>query len=305
MEQMAQPQAGVVSLPQLYAHGVTRSELRANLRAGRWQRVGTQGVLTHTGPLSGHSLLWSAVFEAGPRAFLDGESALLAAGLQHYRSERVRVSVPRGAKVRRLAGVDVRQTRRWAADDVVGQGIPRARPEVAAVRAALWAVSDKQAALLLTMTVQQGISTAELISREMLRVRRDRRRSFVHAVLLDLLGGARSIGELEFARECRVRGLPEPTRHVLRRTGRGRSYLDVLWEEWGVIVEIDGIQHSWASEVVSDALRQNALTLRRGVVLRLPLLGFRVARDEFFAQIEQALLTAGCPLAGRHTVRTQ
>ena len=108
----------------------------------------------------------------------------------------------------------------------------------------------------------------------MLRVRRDRRRSFVHAVLLDLLGGARSIGELEFARECRVRGLPEPTRQVLRRTGRGRSYLDVLWEEWGVIVEIDGIQHSWATEVVSDALRQNALTLQRGVVLVFHCLDF-------------------------------
>lgn len=237
MERLGQPQAGVVSLPQLYAQGVTRSEVRANLRAGRWQRVGTQSMLTHSGPVADRSLMWSAVFEAGPRAFLDGESALLAAGLQHYRSERVRVSVPRGAKVRRVAGVDVRQTRRWAPDDVVGHGIPRAIPEIAAVRAALWAVTDKQAALLLTMTVQQGISTAELISREMLRVRRDRRRSFVHAGLLDLLGGARSIGELEFARECRVRGLPEPTRQVLRRTSRGRCYLDVLWEEWGVIVD--------------------------------------------------------------------
>ncbi len=68
-----------------------------------------------------------------------------------------------------------------------------------------------------------------------------------------------------------------------------------IWDEWGVVVEIDGIQHSWADHVVSDALRQNDVTLQDATVLRLPLLGLRVAADDFFAQIEQALAAAGCP----------
>ena len=39
------------------------------------------------------------------------------------------------------------------------------------------------------------------------------------------------------------------------------------------MVEIDGIHHTWADQLVPDALRQNALTLEGATVLRLPLLG--------------------------------
>ena len=169
---------------------------------------------------------------------------------------------------------------------------------MAAVRAALWARSNKQAALVMTMTVQQGLAGAADIAEEMLRVRRDKRRLFLHTVLLDLLGGVRSLSELEFACECRRRGIPEPTRQVVRRTALGRYVLDVVWEEWGVVVEIDGIQHTWADQVVGDALRQNEVTLGHAVVLRVPLLGLRVTPEPFFDQIIAALTYAGCPFPG-------
>jgi very-short-patch-repair endonuclease len=143
------------------------------------------------------------------------------------------------------------------------------------------------------MAVQQGLVRPEQLAVELLRVRRDRRRRLVNVVLLDLLAGAGSLGELEFARECRRRGLPEPSRQVVRRGPAGRYYLDVYWEQWRVAVEIDGIQHLWAEHVVSDALRHNAVTLGDCRVLRLPLLGLRLAADEFFAQVEQALSAAG------------
>jgi len=130
----------------------------------------------------------------------------------------------------------------------------------------------------------------------MLRVRRDRRRAFIRTVIIDLLGGSRSLGELDFARQCRERGIPEPTRQVVCRGRDGRYYLDVAWEAWGVVVEVDGIHHTWAVNVVGDALRHNDVTLQDAVVLRLPLLGLRVAPDEFFDQIEQALADRGCPL---------
>jgi very-short-patch-repair endonuclease len=118
-------------------------------------------------------------------------------------------------------------------------------------------------------------------------------------VILELAGGVRSLGELDFARECRRPGLPEPSRQVVHESRDGRYYLDVEWEQWGVVVEIDGIQHSFAIQVVDDALRQNDVTLQDALVLRLPLLGFRVARDAFFGQIEEALISRGCPSLGR------
>jgi very-short-patch-repair endonuclease len=297
VENFAEQQSGVLSRPQAYAAGITRWEVRANVAARRWRTFGKQSLVTYTGPLTDRSREWAAVFEAGPRGFLDGASSLKAAGLENFDVAKIRVSVPRGARVRRAKGIDIRQTRRWAADDLApGPGVPRSRNDVAAVRGALWAVSDKQAALILAMTVQQGLATPRQLGEQMLRIRRDRRRLFLNAVVLDLLGGVRSLSELEVARECRRRGLPEPTRQVVRRGKNGTYYLDLVWEEWGVVVEVDGIHHSWAQNVISDALRQNDVTLQNARVLRMPVLAFRVAADDFFGQIEDALVAAGCPI---------
>ncbi|GAA4755348.1 hypothetical protein GCM10023350_46020 [Nocardioides endophyticus] len=290
---LAAEQDGVVSRRQLYGLGVTRWQVVANLRAGRWQRIGDQSICVHTGPLSQRARHWAAVFQGGPRAQLDGASALIESGLTRFEVERVRVSVPRGAKVRRTQAFDIRQTRRWNAADLMPSGIPRTRPEVAAVRAGLWARSDSQAALVVTMAVQQGITTAEGIGRQLIRIRRDRRRLLLHALVNDLLDGARSLGELEIGDELARRCLPRPDRQVLRKDRRSRYYLDLYWSEWKLVVEIDGVHHTWAENVVGDALRQNDLVLDGDTVLRLPLLGLRLEPDEFMAQIEQALRAAG------------
>ena len=292
-EEVAAEQAGILSRRQLYAMGVTRAEVRANLQADRWVRVGRQSICVSRGPLSQQALHWAAVHEAGPRAYLDAGSALIEAGIKGFTMPRIRVSVPRGARVWRVRGVDIRQTRRWTPDDLAQGSLRRSRVEVAAVRQALWSRTDREAALALTMTVQQGMASAESIGEALLAVRRDKRRSFVHGVVLDLLGGVRSLGELDVLRECRRRGMPEPSRQVLRRGRNGTYYLDLCWDDWNVVVEVDGIQHSWVSQIVGDAIRQNDITLQGARVLRLPLLGLRVAREDFFAQIEQALRQAG------------
>ena len=44
---------------------------------------------------------------------------------------------------------------------------------------------------------------------------------------------------------------------------------------------------------VPDALRQNEVALGGATVLRLPLLGMRVAADDFFEQVERALRAGG------------
>jgi very-short-patch-repair endonuclease len=290
---LAADQGGVVSRRQVYAGGLTRGEVRHEVRVGRWQLVGDQSVCLHNSEMSQLGHFWAAVFQGGPRACLDGEAALVASGLQRYTIERIRVSVPRGARIRRSRVYDIRQTRRWSAEDRAVGGIARVRVPTAAVRAALWARTDKQAAYLLTLTVQQGLARPEQLGVEMLRIRRDKRRVFLHAIVNDLLDGARSLGELDVAEECRRRGLPAPVRQVLRKDGRGRYYLDLYWPEHHLVVEIDGIHHTWAENVVGDALRQNSLALSGDTVLRLPLLGLRLTPDDFFAQIGTALGVPG------------
>lgn len=292
-EALAHRQFGVISRRQLLELGVPRWRTRAQVNARRWCRHHRQTIAVHTGPLPAHALAWSAVFEAGSRGALDGSSSLIAAGLTGFAEDCQRVSVPRGAKVFRSSRVNIRQTRRWRREDIDVSGVPRVRTEVAAVHAALWAVSDRQAALILSMVVQQRLASAEDVAVALLDVRRDRRRKYIERVLLDLMGGAESLGELDVARKCRRRGLPEPDRQTVRKGRNGNYFLDVYWADYGVVLEVDGIHHLYAANVVEDALRQNHISIDGDTVLRLPLLGLRVAEDDFFNQIETALRKGG------------
>ena len=293
LRRVAGRQGGVVSRKQVYALGISRWEVRGEVRAGRWQLVGDQSVCLHNSSLSDVGERWAAVFQGGPRAQLDGASSLVASGLERFDVGRVRVSVPRGARVRRNRRFDIRQTRRWSESDLASGGVPRTRIPVAAIRGALWARTDREATYLLGIVVQQGLATPRQLGEELLRVRRDRRRLLLHAVVNDLLDGARSLGEIDVAAELRRLGLPTPERQVLRRDRANRYYLDLYWPELSLVVEIDGIHHTWAHNVVGDALRQNALALDGDTVLRLPLLGLRLEPQAFFDQIERAMRAAG------------
>lgn len=101
--------------------------------------------------------------------------------------------------------------------------------------------------------------------------------------------GVQSLGELDFARMCRVRGLPEPERQVVRRGPRGRIYLDVRWKRSRLVVEIDGAQHREGLNVSTDNLSRNAVTLQSDRVLRIDLIGLRIFEDEFMGQVAQGL----------------
>lgn len=290
---LAFAQSGVVSRRQLLGCDITRWQTVANLRAGRWRAHGRQSICVHTGELDAVAQQWFAVFEAGPRSALDGHSALEAAGLQGWSSDHVRISVPRGALVVRIPGLMIRQTRRLRPTDVVPAGVPRVRPPIAAIRAALWARSSRQAATILAMTVQQRLATPQDIGTALLDVRRHARRQFIEKVVLDLIDGAQAMGELDFARLCRRHGLPAPRRQAVRRISRGKAYLDAEWPEFHLVVEIDGIHHFAAPAIVADALRQNDVSLEGATVLRIPLLGLRVAEAKFMSQVRAGLIDGG------------
>lgn len=299
-ESLAARQGGVVTRGQLHALGFTAAAIAANVRAGRWQELGVHCIVVHNGPLTDLTRHWAAVLEAGPRAYIDGESSLVMAGLQHYTPSVLRVTVPRGARIRhRGTGVDIRQTRRWDPEDVVADPVPRSRNEVATVRACLWAKSERQAQLVVTMAVQQGLTRIEDVAVAALAVRRDRRRTLLGELLIDLAGGVGSLNELDVLRGCRDRGLPEPDQQVLRRTPNGSYFLDFRWKRWGVVLEVDGIHHTWVQNLVADALRHNSIALDGDTVLRLPVLGLRLCPDAFFEQVEVALLRAGWTPMGR------
>ena len=119
-----------------------------------------------------------------------------------------------------------------------------------------------------------------------------RRRAMVRQLASDIADGAHSLGELDFAAMCRRRGLPAPSRQVIRHGPRGTIYLDVRWDDVGLVVEIDGSQHTHGLSVADDNLRQNAVTLQGDMVLRIDLVGLRLYEDAFLDQVEEGLSVA-------------
>ena len=116
--------------------------------AGRWAVHGRHTIALHNGLLSPVAHRWRAVWEVGANAALDGVTALQAAGLTGFESALLHVSVPSAYRPSPVPGVRIHVVCATDAPDRVGAGIPRVRPAVAAMRAAHWASSDRQAALL-------------------------------------------------------------------------------------------------------------------------------------------------------------
>lgn len=289
---LAKAQGNVVSRRQLYAVGLTRSEVRAEILAHRWKRRGSQCV--QVGDPDQTTDHWVALLEVGPAAVLDGVSALLVAGLRTIRADQIHVAVPQGGWLRRPSGVAVHETRRLREEDVIRDGgLPRTKPATAAVHASLWARSDPEAALFIVAPVQQRLVSVADLSEAIALVKRNKRRRLLHGLLADVAGGVESIGEREFAAACRRRGFPTPTRQVARRLPSGRVVYDTVWEDYDLEVEIDGAQHLDAALASGDMLKQNAAALSGKVVLRIPNFAFRANPEPFLDQMEAVFRARG------------
>ncbi len=275
---------------QLYAAGLTRAEVRAEVAARRWSKAGRQCL--RVGPGDQTSSWWTALLETGPTAVLDGATALLAAGLRTITADGIHVAVPRGAWFRRSRGVRVHESRRYREEDVLRNGIPRMRPAIATVHAALWARTDPEAALFVVAAVQQRLVTVADLADAIGTVKRDKRRRLLHGLLADVSDGIESIGEREFAGRCRRRGFPEPDRQVKVRLPSGRARYDNVWGDY-LEVEIDGAQHLDVEQAARDMLKQNAASLTGKVVLRIPNFAFRADPEPFLDQMEAVFRSRG------------
>lgn len=284
--ELADEYGGVVSRAVLRTCGVDHEMVRREVRAERWAVHGHQTVAMTTAPLSVPARRWMAVWETGLAvAALDGVTALHHAGLTGFDDETVHLSVKHTVEVAPLPGARIHKVIRRLAEEVVPAGIPRTRPAVAAVRAAHWAASDRQAALLLVLPVQQRLCTgAQLVDAETL-IRGRTRRRLIHVLVHDVADGAHSLGELDVVAACRRRGLPEPTRQEVRRLPNGSAYLDIAWEEARLVVEVDGVGHARGLQVIGDDLRQNAVQLGDELVLRVSLVGWRLMPEAYLDQI--------------------
>lgn len=280
---------GVMSRRELRAHGWGRKAVAREVKAERWVMHGKQTVALHTGPLSFEARCCRAVFEVGEAiAVVDGVTALQWAGLTNFTDDDIHISVDHIARIRPITGVAIHKIIRRVEGERMGAGLPRTHPAVAAIRAAHWAVSDRQAATIILMSGQQRLFRPEDLTAMRAVVRGRTRRTFIDEVVLAVADGVQALGELDVAALCTQRGLPQPTHQIVRSGPRGRVYLDIGWEDIGLFVEIDGVGHQWGLAPTEDNLRDNAVAISGGTVLRIDTIGLLTMADAFMDQVCEA-----------------
>ena len=290
---LAGEQEGVLGRRQLAGLGVPRWVVRVELRAQRWCQTGRQTVCLHNGPLSAAATRWVAVLEVGAGAALDGVSSLQHAGVDALCDSEVHVIVRKGSTPQRPPGVVVHESRRYREADVLTNGLRRTRPAVAAVHAALWASTDRQARFFVLLVVQRQLAPVDAVATVVGAVRRHARRRLLRELVVELGAGIRSLGELDVAQDMRGRGLPEPARQVLRRRPSGTEYLDCDFDEYGVTMEIDGAGHDEPEQRLSDLVRDISSATKGRTVVRLAMVAYSLDRERVLDALEELFASRG------------
>lgn len=280
---LLEQQAGVVSRKQLRERGIDRYAVRAEVAAGRWAVWGAQTVAIAVTDQE-QAMRWSALFEVGAGARLDGVTSLLQAGLTGWSHDAIDIVIPHEKHYTRRPGIRLHTV--TGLEPGVAAGIPRSRVVPSTIRAIQWARTDAQAATVLAMVVQQRLAHPDALLHGWSAVGRARRRGFLDQVMLDLCAGAQALDELRFTQLCRKYALPAPEQQAVLVGPRGRIYRDARWP--GLTVEIDGAQHWAGIATVDDVLRANGIAMSGDMVLRIPVLGLRLREAQFMGQVVQA-----------------
>ncbi len=287
-------QCGVLSAAQA-AHWVGKEAMRWRVGTGRWQRPWHGVVVTHSGPLSRDQQLWAVLLACGPGAVLAGLTAAALDGLAGFEDRRIFVVVPARRQVRLpLPGVVVRCSRLLGAAEVHPMRLPpRTRIARSVLDAASWMRSDDGARAVLAASVQQRLVRAADLQAALERRGRFPRCGLVRATLADVEGGTQALSELDFSRLIRRFGIPEPDRQVVRRDRAGRRrWLDAVWQDARLIVEVDGSWHMDAAAWWADLERDNDFTVSGYRVLRFPAFAVRERPELVARQIRAALARA-------------
>jgi hypothetical protein len=283
---------------------MTRDELRSKIASGRWQRPCRGVVAAQNGQLTDRQVLRVAQLWAGPQTVIAGLTAATLDGFRWFALEdltTIPLLVPKGRKRRPappFLDVTVHYSTMLGAQDVHPARQPR-RTRIARslIDGASWASTNRKGLAVLAAGVQQRLVRSSDLAEVLARKPHIPRRRLMFETLADIEGGAQALSELDFIQKVvRQNGLPEPDQQAARRDSRGRRrWLDVVWEKWRVIAEIDGVQHTDALQRWDDMDRDNDLQISGYRVLRFPSWLVRTRPGYVAMKILQALREAGFP----------
>ncbi len=278
-------QAGAASRRQVLAFGISDRVVNRLLRDGAW-RVVVPGVYADR-PESWLQLAWTGLLIGGSSAVLGAAAAAHLHGF--VREAPAQIVVFTGSQ-RAPNRSDPRF--RFIRADRLGYGEPcRTRGAQTVLDLGAELGPDELAALLAEVIGRRLVSGREVL-RLLDATGRHRNRTLLRDVLSDVSGGAQSPLEVRYLRDVeRAHRLPGASRQASLGPYRG----DALYEQFGVLVELDGRAFHQGMAAANDMDRDNFHQLQGVVTLRF---GWRqVAGDpcRVARQVGAALNVRGWP----------
>jgi very-short-patch-repair endonuclease len=267
--ELAQSQGGVISRPQALGCGASPDTLDRLLRSGRWQKLHRGIYSVSAARPDRQTLLWAAVGRAGTGAAVSHETAAELFELADERCPLIHVSIPGDRRIRPMNGVVVHISGRIAEATHPSLLPPRTRLEETVLDLVDQAATFDEALGLACSACQRGLTTVPKIVAAMARRAKLRWRRELAKALRDIGTGVHSVLEYRYLHKVeRAHGLPEAVRQARIAPGGRSRYLDNLYEDFALCVELDGMQAHPDEQRWQDLRRINAITESGKTVLR-------------------------------------
>jgi very-short-patch-repair endonuclease len=289
---VAARQCGAISRAQALSRGMTVQRLRTLVNSGVWQRPFPGVFVTHNGPINPVTLVWSAVLYAGSGAVASHETAAHLSGLNDEEPPSIHITVPSSRRVV-FASTDI--TVHYRADDAMRTDPVRRPPMTPPWQTVLdlidQATAEDEVISLAARACQRRLATPGAILAGAQTRAKLRWRPILTEICRDVRDGIESPLERRYRNAVeRSHGLPNSTRQQVARIGRANYRHAVLYEEFGLVVELDGVAYHRGARARRDALRDNALIT----------LGLAVLRYGWWDVVARPCLTASQVAAALH-----
>jgi very-short-patch-repair endonuclease len=262
-------QCGVLSRRQALRNGFTEDMIAWRLRIESWQQLHAGVYAAFTGEPPRQAVLWAAVLRSGPGSLLSHYSAAELHGLSDMVSPAIHITVPLGRHVRGTTGLVIYRSSHIEAARHPSLLPPRTRIEETVIDLTQVAANFDDAFHWLCRACGSRMTTSErllavLASRKKVRFRKE-----LIAGLAVIKEGVHSNLEYRYVRSVeRPHQLPAARRQAPVGIAAGRRYLDNLYPEFGVAVELDGHAAHLVQDRWRDVHRDNALTGAGIITLR-------------------------------------
>jgi hypothetical protein len=267
--QLTEIQRGVIWRRQVLDCGLTPDAIDWLIRSKRWQLLRRGVYYVFTGEPSREALLWTALLAAGSQAVLSHQTAAELFKITDRQSSLVHVTIPASRHIARLQGIVVHRSTRLEVARHPSLLPPRTRIEETVLDLVVQAATFDAAFAIACAACQRRLTTSGRLAEAMNKRKKMRWRAELTAAIAEIESGVHSLLEFKYVRDVeRPHGLPQASRQArIARDGRS-SFLDNLYDDFALCVELDGREAHPDDRRWMDIRRTNAVAETGTTTLR-------------------------------------